>query len=329
MLYNLCMVEDMVNVGKEVLSISPQVEAALESCVLESLGRPKDKLYEPYAPIVQDVILSGFGKCQAHWEIGFGGRGARWLNLSIMRGDQSIADVRIDDRWDGGMEEYNTAPHYFDVRHRIVHRGNMTQDEKKIRGVGKYALHAAEASLQKLLELQHKHKNPNAAAESVEIGMLANQPSVMGLARSSGYEIRNPNQNETVEKARGEIDAALALGATSKEYAQYVLYGVLPNFRMVNIQLERVNYVTTEALIDLQKLREYCASSSDAQTTYGYLLESPPEPTAEEMRSLADPTAKIETGYLTYEMKIDEYTERKDRMRSQSPHPFFLDAYFF
>ncbi len=286
---------------------SPEIPSF--SGVMEESSSRKD-FYE--STLAQDVEIPGFPTTPlvAEWKLGFGEGTLRGMKLSIKRkeGDcDCLVEIAVDDRWDGTTEEKDKKPHYFDVFHRFVHRDKMTDEEKKVSGIGSFALQQVENALRSV-------SGPNSPKE---IAMLANQPDVMRFAEKNGYEIINERQKNDFAVFMKESEA-------HKNDPAFIERGILPHFRLVNLQVDTPGgpqYVTERVIVNMDMLREYCDMKKPGFEKYAHLLEE-----NDEIEKITERVSN--PGYALLEMDIDDYTHRKEAMRSDQPHPFLMDFYF-
>lgn len=292
--------EDITIHSTETISFAEVIEEAAS----------RQDFYE--RTLVSDIEIPGFPTKPliAEWKLGFGKGLLRGMKLSINRkenGHDNLVEMSVDDRWDGTTEEKDKKPHYFDVFHRFVHRDKMTDEEKKVTGIGSFALQMLENALRSI-------SNVNSPKE---IGMLANQPDVMRFAVKNGYGITN-------ERQKRDFDALMKESELHRDDPAFLERGILPHFRFVNLQVDTPNgpqYVTERVVVNMDMLREYCDMQKPGFEKYKHLLEEDGE------------TKKITVGvsnpeYSLLEMDIDDYTHRKEAMRSDRPHPFLMDFYF-
>ena len=267
--------------------------------------------------IYKDIEIPGFPTkpLSATWELWFGGERLRGIRLNIARKGETtnyLVEIAISDMWDGGkIEELDERPHFFDVHHRFVHRDKMTEEEKKVKGIGSFALRKTEDTLRYII-----NSSPNNIPR--EIGMLTNQPDVILFAEKNGYKITN-------ERQRGDYKILMDEIKEYKTDSVFIEQGILPHFRFINVQLvtpDGPQYIIENVIVNLDKLKKYCEEKSPEFEKYTNILDSTNHDTVKTVKPVKNPR------YAFLEIDIGEYSERRFKMRSDQPHPFFTDFYF-
>ncbi len=249
--------------------------------------------------ITQDMQIPNFpSKTKAVWNMNFLNGRLRGVLLKINKEDTSenLVEIGIHDSYDGDMKTSDLVPHYFVTRHRFVHTENMTDEEKKIKGIGSFALQKAEEVVRLFVK---ELKDP---LTTNEIGMITNQLDVFKFAQNNNYQLHNEKQKIRYHHLMQEIKE-------HQEDTNFTEKGILPHYRFVDVQYDTpdgIAYTIKGTVIDLEKLKRYCDNKEPNYEEYSHLLQG-------------------DNNQITVD--IGDYSIRHNNIHTDEPHPFFVDFY--